>query len=117
MTPILNGKQVSFKWVNGLNITAYFVWIFATFIGGVLGNLIPDPNHFGLDFALVAMFFGLVVLQIEGALRTKTSKTLLVLLSVALSLYILSNLIYIELSVLAATLIGCGIGVYLDGRE
>ena len=117
MTPIMNGKQVSFRWVNGLNITAYLVWIFSNLLGGLLGNLIPNPDQFGLDFALVAMFIGLIILQIDGALKANTKKTLIILLSVVVSLYILSNLISIELSVLAATLIGCGIGVFLDDNK
>ena len=117
MTPIMNGKQVSFRWVNGLNITAYLVWILSNLLGGLLGNLIPNPDQFGLDFALVAMFIGLIILQIDGALKANTKKTLIILLSVVVSLYILSNLISIELSVLAATLIGCGIGVFLDDNK
>lgn len=117
MNPIMNGKNVSFKWVNGLNITAYLVWIFSTLVGALIGNLIPNPNQFGLDFALVAMFIGLIVLQIEGQLKVNAKKTLLIILSVIISLYILSNFISIELSVLGATLFGCGIGVFLDGDE
>lgn len=117
MTPIMNGKNVSFSWVNGLNMTAYLVWILSTLLGGILGNLIPNPNQFGLDFALIAMFIGLVILQIDGELKTNTTKTILILLTVAFSLYIFSNFMTIELSVLAATLLGCGIGVFLDDKK
>lgn len=117
MNPIMNGKNVSFAWVNGLNMTAYLVWILSTLLGGLLGNLIPNPNQFGLDFALIAMFIGLVILQIDGELKTNTTKTILILLTVAFSLYIFSNLMTIELSVLAATLLGCGIGVFLDDKK
>ena len=117
MNPIMNGKQVSFQWVNGLNITAYLVWILSTLVGGLVGNLIPNPEQFGLDFALVAMFIGLVVLQIDGELKKNTVKTLLILGSVVLSVYLLSHVMSMELSVLAATLIGCGMGVYLDGKK
>lgn len=117
MNPIMNGKQVSFQWVNGLNMTAYLVWILSTLVGGLVGNLIPNPEQFGLDFALVAMFIGLVVLQIDGELKKNTVKTLLILGSVVLSVYLLSHVMSMELSVLVATLIGCGMGVYLDGKK
>lgn len=51
--------KVSVAWTNGLNICAYLTWIVATVLGGLLGNFIPEPEIFGLDFALVAMFLGL----------------------------------------------------------
>lgn len=117
MNPIMNGQRVSPQWVNGLNITAYLVWILSNLLGALVGNLIPNPEQFGLDFALVAMFIGLVVLQIEGQLKTNTGKTLGVIFSVIISVYLLSNVISMELSVLVSTLIGCGIGVYLDDRK
>lgn len=117
MTQIMTGKQVSFNWINGLNITAYVVWIVSNFLGALLGNLIPNPEQLGLDFALVAMFIGLVVLQIQGELKVRRTKTLLILLSVVMSVYVLSNLISLEISVLIATLIGCGIGVFLDDAK
>ncbi|MEG0254279.1 MAG: AzlC family ABC transporter permease [Vagococcus sp.] len=117
MTAVLNGKQVSFNWANGLNVTAYIVWILSTLTGALLGNAIPNPYIFGLDYALVAMFIGLVILQIEIPLKNNRSKTLFVIVSVVISLYVLSNLISIEMSVLIATLIGCGVGVFLNDED
>lgn len=52
----------------GLNITSQFFWIASTVMGAVVGNLIPDPGRFGLNFALPAMFIGLLVIQIRGRL-------------------------------------------------
>lgn len=117
MTAVLNEKQVSFKWINGLNLTAYVVWIGSTFLGALLGNVIPNPYLFGLDFALVAMFIGLVILQIEYPLKKNKRNTLFIIFSTVFSMYGLSNIMSIEMSVLVATLLGCGVGVFLDGKN
>ncbi|GMA07986.1 transporter [Tetragenococcus halophilus subsp. flandriensis] len=103
--------KVSVAWTNGLNICAYLTWIVATVLGGLLGNFIPEPEIFGLDFALVAMFLGLFLFQVELPLKTKTKQTLLVLLSVILVLYILMWLTTPEIAVIVSALVGCLVGV------
>lgn len=55
-------KQISEKWMHGLNITAYLNWLLANLAGAVLGQWIASPEQWGLDFALPAMFIGLLVL-------------------------------------------------------
>lgn len=52
------------KWMLGLNVTAQLNWVLATLIGAWFGAWIPEPERFGLDFALPAMFAGLVVQQL-----------------------------------------------------
>jgi len=104
-------EKVSVAWTNGLNICAYLTWIVATVLGGLLGNFIPEPEIFGLDFALVAMFLGLFLFQVELPLKTKTKQTLLVLLSVILVLYILMWLTTPEIAVIVSALVGCLVGV------
>ncbi|AOF49303.1 AzlC family ABC transporter permease [Tetragenococcus halophilus] len=103
--------KVSVAWTNGLNICAYLTWIVATVLGGLLGNFIPEPEIFGLDFALVAMFLGLFLFQVELPLKTKTRQTLLVLLSVILVLYLLIWLTTPEIAVIVSALVGCLVGV------
>jgi 4-azaleucine resistance transporter AzlC len=44
-----------------LNVTAYLSWSAAGFAGFVLGNVIENPEAWGLDFALSAMFIGLLI--------------------------------------------------------
>lgn len=65
-----NKKFGSYKWMVGLNLTAYLNWIVANIAGGFFGNWIPNPEKFGLDFALPAMFIGLLVLQILSQKNT-----------------------------------------------
>ncbi len=50
----------------GLNLTAHFFWIFSTVLGGAVGNFIPNPQVWGLHFALPAMFIALLVMQIKN---------------------------------------------------
>lgn len=111
MSALSNEHRVSSAWTHGLNITAYLAWIISTIVGGVLGTWIPDPYLLGLDFALVAMFAGLFVLQVDGPIKKYTKETLLVLGTVCVSLYLLMGFLSSELSVLFATLLGCTVGV------
>lgn len=117
MTAIQNGKKVSVSWTNGLNVTAYLTWIISTIIGGLLGSWIPNPEMFGLDFALTAMFIGLIVLQTELPLKQKGKQTVMTLLSVGFSLYWLMAILSAEMSVLIATLIGCTVGMVLANED
>ncbi|SIR74416.1 4-azaleucine resistance probable transporter AzlC [Peribacillus simplex] len=57
-------KQLDYKWMLGLNLAAYLNWFIANMAGGFFGQWIPDPEKYGMDFALPAMFIGLLVLQI-----------------------------------------------------
>ena len=45
-------------WAAGLAVYAF--WNLTTLLGAVLGNVIGDPRHFGLDGAAVAAFAGLL---------------------------------------------------------
>src|SRR5690606_15613594 len=51
------------RWMNGLNVTAYSTWIASCMLGGWLGAWIREPEQWGLDYALTAMFIALLVLQ------------------------------------------------------
>ncbi len=46
------------------NHVANLTWIAATVAGGYMGELIP-PGAFGIDYALAAMFIGLLVFQLK----------------------------------------------------
>lgn len=111
MTALQNKKRVSVSWTYGLNITAYVTWIGATILGGVIGDFIPNPEKIGLDFALIAMFIGLIILQVNLPLKNKTKETIIILSSVIISLYFLMSILSPEMSVIGATLIGCSVGM------
>lgn len=104
-------RIANFEWLNTANILAYLTWIIASGIGGSLGSLIPNPNKFGLDFAFIAMFIGLLYLQILAD-RTMAFKLQVIMVLVTLGLTYL-GLIFIpsSLLLLVVTLVGCWLGV------
>ena len=110
-TALQNGQKPTVAWTNGLNLLAYLAWILATVLGALLGGFIPQPEIFGLDFALTAMFLGLFLFQVERPLKKRPKPILLVLGSVIVSLYIGMWVTTPEVAVIAATLIGCLVGV------
>ncbi|OMD36349.1 AzlC family ABC transporter permease, partial [Paenibacillus odorifer] len=59
----LNKQQISEKWMHGLNLTAYLNWFLANVAGAFLAQWISDPDQFGLQFALPAMFIGILVIS------------------------------------------------------
>ena len=108
----LKTDTITVPWMHGNNLVGYVAWISATVIGTALGSLLPDPKAFGLDFALVAMFIGIFAAQFQGMQLTEKTKTMLmVLLAVAVSFFLLLFFVSQPLAVLAATLIGCFVGV------
>lgn len=52
-----------------LNVTAQFSWVVGTLLGIVASGLIGDVKPLGLDYALAAMFIGLLVSQCENKVR------------------------------------------------
>jgi len=56
-----------------LNMTAQLSWVVGTLLGIVASGLIGDVKPLGLDYALAAMFIGLLVGQCENPVRTVTA--------------------------------------------
>lgn len=56
-----------------LNMTAQASWVVGTILGIVASGLIGDVKPLGLDYALAAMFIGLLVGQCENRLRVITA--------------------------------------------
>lgn len=56
-----------------LNVTAQSAWIVGTLLGIVASGLIGDVKPLGLDYALAAMFIGLLVGQCENAIKIYTA--------------------------------------------
>lgn len=105
--------KLTFKWFNTVNVMAYLVWAVSTAVGATLGKIISDPEKLGLDFALVAMFIGLLYLQLISD-KSISLKFQLIVVGIMLTL-VYFGLIFIssDLLILVVTLIGCTIGVIL----
>ena len=107
-----NGKM-NFSWFNTENIISYLTWVIATMIGVLLGNFIEDPKKLGLDFANVAMFIGLLYLQIKSDKDlNKLLQVIVVLLTLVLT-YISTIILPASLVIIAVTLIGCTLGMVI----
>lgn len=107
-------QHPSVQFTYGLNLTAYLSWILATIAGSILGKWLPDPQVFGLDFTLVAMFIGLFVLQLDVTIKTTGYQILFLISIVAAVVYLLMSIFSAEVAVLLATLSGCMVGVMIN---
>lgn len=100
------------RWMHGLNVTAYINWIIATLAGAYLGQWIDNPEKLGLDFALSAMFIGLLVLQLVS--RKKLRKDIIVVLCTVLSVIGASYVLSPSMAVIVATVMAATIGMVID---
>ncbi len=114
---IANGSKqgrLGGNWMDGMNITAYLVWIASCTLGGVLGQWLPDPKTWGLDYALVAMFVALLVLTLSFVPKTKLMHYLKLIACMVLILYVLSYFMPGHLAVLVGTILVATIGVVTE---
>jgi 4-azaleucine resistance transporter AzlC len=61
--------QIPFRWLLGLNLTAYLNWLVANLAGATLANRLPKTLTDGLSFSLTAMFVGLLLLTYFSSKR------------------------------------------------
>ncbi|GGE34779.1 AzlC family ABC transporter permease [Streptococcus himalayensis] len=113
----LRGEEPDSAWMVGNNIVSYVSWALSTTLGTLLGHLLPNPEMFGLDFALVGMFLGIFSSQfLVMVKKEKLVKIMLILAATAISFFGLTMVVSQSLAVLCATLLGCSVGVMLDGK-
>lgn len=104
--------KLSFAWFDTANIVSYLTWSVASCIGAIAGGLIHNPYSIGLDFAIIAMFIGLLYLQyISDKSMPQLLKLVMILVTLVL-VYV--GLIFIpsSLLILVVTLLGCTLGVF-----
>ncbi|MGE7603585.1 AzlC family ABC transporter permease [Peribacillus sp. NPDC097675] len=105
-------KTVDFKWMLGLNVTAYLNWFIANMAGGFFGQWIPTPEKYGMDFALPAMFIGLLVLQI---LSQKKYFFDIVVAVTAIFIVVLASFVFSgSTGVIIATILASTIGMVIE---
>ena len=107
-----NKKQASYKWMLGLNIAAYSNWFIANIAGGYFGKWIPNPERFGLDFAMAGMFIGLLVLQILS--QKKYFVDIMVAISAVLIVIAVSFYSTGSTGVMVATILATTIGMVIE---
>lgn len=57
-------RHISEKWMHGLNVTAYINWLIANLAGAFFAQWITNTDALGLEFALPAIFIGLLTISV-----------------------------------------------------
>ena len=107
-----NGK-LSYEWFNTANIISYMTWGISSVIGALLGSVVKNPYGLGLDFALVAMFIGLLYLQVISDFTIKKKVQVIVIIIVLFLVFFGMIILPSNVLIIIVTLIGCTIGVVL----
>jgi 4-azaleucine resistance transporter AzlC len=100
------------KWLLGLNMTAHVNWVAANIVGAFLGAWIPDPEKYGLDYALPAMFVGLLVMQLTS--RQKMRADLLVVAGAVVVFIIMFMVMPGNMAVIAAIIAAAILGMVVE---
>jgi len=98
-------KSYSHLYAISAGIVFYLVWNVATFIGIYAGQLIPNIEELGLEFAIAATFIAIVIPAI------KNTSTLMSVLASAISVLVLS-INGSEHALIIATIIGMATGYF-----
>lgn len=75
-------RELSALYFAGAGSAVFFPWLISSAAGFLLGGLIGDPQKFGLDYAYIGAFLGLLMAQLKtrrqvfGALLAATVATL-----------------------------------------
>ncbi|MBQ0138814.1 MAG: AzlC family ABC transporter permease [Kurthia sp.] len=104
------------RWMDGQNITAYLAWILSSIIGALAGKWIPDPQVWGLDFALIAMFVALLILSLQSIQKSKLAHYLLLIGYMVVIIYFLLYFVPNHIAVLLATITVATIGVVTEKK-
>ncbi len=89
----------------GSAVFMYFNWTLCTYLGVKAGQSIDDPASWGLDFAMIVTFIGMLIPMI------KSKPIILAVLSAAISSLIFNNLPN-QLGLFLAAIIGISAGVF-----
>ena len=116
MNAIANKQPVNPAWMHGLNITAYSAWILSCLVGALIGEWLPNPAQFGLDYALVAMFIGLLYLQLTGDKSKTVLNRVIAMLTVSVILIFLLRFVSSEMAILFSTFAGCFMGIIVERK-
>lgn len=106
-TAILQGRPATPGFVAGLHCASQGTWVVASVVGALAGHLVGDTHALGLDFALPAMFVGLLMPNLRGEDRKARLWAALAAAAVAVAMVVAfpgSNWSIIVATVVAATL-------------
>ncbi|WP_284139519.1 AzlC family ABC transporter permease [Virgibacillus sp. LDC-1] len=98
----------------GLFLTAYVAWVGGSFLGGVLGEIIPEKLSQSMGVALYAMFIGLLVPSVKKEKRVGLIALQAMVINV-FCLYVLQ--MSTGWSIVCGTVIAGGSGIFLLKEE
>ncbi len=114
-------KSVSVPFFTGLAVIPYIGWSLGTFLGAVLGNVLPDNVLNALSLAIYGMFVAIVVPDMKG----KWNVTFVVIVAAVISIlftYVpymnkVSSGIAISISAVVASVLGALVFPVPDEKE
>jgi 4-azaleucine resistance transporter AzlC len=106
--PEASSGKVTPAFYIGLHCLSHASWIFATVTGCLLGTRITNPEKWGLDFALPAMFIALLFMQL------KNKKDILVALAAGILSTALAFVLKDNFNIIAATMTAASVGVLIE---
>ncbi|WP_053220486.1 AzlC family ABC transporter permease [Virgibacillus senegalensis] len=97
-----------------LMITAYSAWVVGSFLGGILGDIIPAILSQSMGIALYAMFIGLLLPSVRKELRVGLIAVIAMLIN-AFSAQFVSD----GWAIVLGTLVGglCGVFLLKEGKQ
>lgn len=112
----LHTKEVEHKhgsyFYMALFLTAYISWITGSFIGGVLGEIIPEQLSQSMGIALYAMFIGLLIPSVKKELKVGCIALVAMLINVMCSQFMSDGW-----AIVCGTVIGGLSGLYFLREE
>src|SRR5699024_10125450 len=95
-----------------LFIFAYLSWVVGSFVGGLLGEVIPDQLSQSMGIALYALFIGLFIPSVKQELRLGMIAIIAMLINLLCSQFFSSGW-----SIVIATIVGGAAGILLLEEE
>lgn len=107
---VLQGRPIGPAFVAGLHVTAQSSWVVASVVGALAGQMAGNHEALGLDFALSAMFIGLLMPHLRGEGAGKKQAAGLVAAVTAVGMALLGQPSW---GIIAATVLAATVGVML----
>lgn len=102
-------KSISINWMHGLNIASWITWWLSSIVFALFGKSIANPQNFGLDFTLIAMFAGLWILTTISFIKDPHENNRNTILAIFMTVIVLlvSMMVFSKvISVLFASILG-----------